>query len=386
MTTNLEKRNELKAALSREESTFIDSIIKADPKFYFMDGFVAELMAEGFPVQSATKAWAMAYTGSNSFVCDVARKLNTGKVPSPKQARGLLNAAMKDAQERASASSGDSDIIAVIPFPEPTHPCFVCGEKFYTVKEAANHRVKVHVGASALEPDKPRTPRTPAPYRRKCSGCEFVADSFEAMREHRKEHYKPLFDGVEQSGIDLDQIGEGRFAVPMLDGTDYYFLSIKKVHSTKERTKKFRFGWITYGSEEVLAGTYEVRQWRGETKELIGEQRPGETYRGAHLDEFRMILEDPVASAKLFGVIHKRCGRCGTSLTDPESRRLAIGPECIKHYSDPKVHLAAPSKEELTEHMRGIRTRLSPWVTPTIKATPPPYSGPEVADTAPFAW
>lgn len=378
MTTNLEKRNALKAAMSREVSTFIDSIIKADPKFYFKDGFVGELMAEGFPVLGATSKWALSYTGDNTFVKDVAAKLATGKVPTPKQARALLNCAIKDAQERATTSSGD--------LLEPKHKCFVCDQKFHTITEAATHRAAAHRGAAALEPDKPRTPRTPAPYRRKCNGCEFIATSFEEMREHRKEHYKPLFDGVEQSGIDLDMIGEGRFAVPMLDGTDYYFLSIQKVHHTKERTKKFRFGWITYGSEEVLAGTYEVRQWRGETKELIGEQRPGETYRGAHLDEFRMILEDPVASTKLFGVIHKRCGRCGTSLTDPESRRLAIGPECIKHYGDPKVHLAAPSKEDLTEHLRGIRTRLSPWVKPTIKATPPVYSGPEVVETAPFAW
>lgn len=378
MTTTLEKRNTLKAALSRETSTFIDSIIKADPKIYFRDGFVGELMAEGFPVQSATKAWALGYTGENDFVKSVAAKLATGKEPTPKQARALLNCAVKAAQEKAPASSVDS-----VELLEPKHKCFVCDEKFHTVTEAATHRAAAHRGAAALEPDKPRTP---APYRRKCSGCDFVATSFEEMRTHRKEHYKPLFDAVPESGIDLEQIGEGRFAVPMLDGTDYYFLSIGRVHKTKERTKKFRFGWVTYGSEEVKAGTLEVRQWRGETKELIGEQRPGETYRGDHLDEFRMILAEPVASSKLFGVIHKRCGRCGTSLTDPESRRRCIGPECIKHFKDPAAMLPAPSKEVLTDHLREVRARLSPWVKPTVKSTPPPYSGPEVVETSPFSW
>lgn len=358
MTTNLEKRNTLKAAMSRETSTFIDSIIKADPKYYFKDGFVMELMAEGFPVQTATREWALSYDGSNEFVKSVAAKLAGGKSPSPKQARALLNCAIKAAQEKAPSSSGDSDIVAVIPFPEPTHPCFVCGEKFYSVTEAANHRTRVHVGAAALEPDKPRTP--PPPAVRKCRGCKFETADYAAMREHRKEHYAPLFEGVPQSGLDLTTIPEGRYAVPDLSGTDYHFLSIQKVHTTKERSKKYRFGWVTYGSEEVQAGTLEVRKWRGETKELVGEQRPGETYRGDHLDEWTLILKDPVASTKLFGVIHKRCGRCGTSLTDPESRRRAIGPECIKHYTDPSVLADAGSKEDLTERLMTLRGSTTP--------------------------
>lgn len=358
MTTTLEKRNTLKAALSREATTFIDSIIKTDPKFYFQDGFVAELMAEGYPVQEATKAWATSYSGANSFVKDVAAKLAAGKDPSLKQARALLNCAVKDAQEKAPTSSvveADDETI-VMPFPEPTHACFVCGEKFYTVKEAANHRVKTHVGASSLEPSRRPASRSDdwATRIRECKGCDFKGTLAE-LREHRKEHYNPLFEGVPQSGLDLTTIPEGRYAVPDLSGTDFIFLSVAKVHKTKERSKKFRFGWISYGNEEVLAGTLEVRRWRGETKELIGEQRPGETYRGDYLDEWRMILTDPVSSMKLFGVIHERCGRCGTSLTDPESRRRAIGPECIKHYNDPKVLAPAASKEDLTERLMSLR-------------------------------
>ncbi len=371
MTTYQEKRDVLLAALPRnaDGEGFIEAIIAHDPKFYFKDGLVGEMAAHGYPVLAATKAWALDYEGSNTFVQDVARKLNTGKIPSVKQARALLNCAMKDAQEKSTRSSGDSDV-TIVTLLEPKHPCFVCGEKFHSPTEAGLHRTTAHRGAAALEPDKAPVARKDdwETAIRECRACDFKGIKAE-LREHRKEHYKPLFDGVPQSGLDLTTIPEGRYAVPDLSGTDYYFLSIQKVHKTKTRSKKFRYGWVTYGEEEVAAGTLEVRQWSGETKELIGEQRPGETYRGNHIPEWELILKDPVASTKLFGVIHKRCGRCGTSLTDPESRRRAIGPECIKHYTDPSVMGDAGSKEDLTARLMKLRGA----TTPTAFIKPSPY-------------
>lgn len=372
MNTNLEKRNALKAALSKDEANFISSAVAHDPKFYFMDGFVGELIAEGFPVLRATMLWATAYKGENKFVLDVAPKVSSSKLPSLKQARALLNCAMKDAQEKGTPSS--CEVV-----PEKRHACFVCGDKFATVKEAADHRVATH----SHTPPAPKPPRDDWETAiRSCRACDFKG-TLKELREHRKVHYAPLFEAVPQSGLDLERIGVGRFAIPMVEGDDFYFLSIGRVHKTKTRSKKYRYGFVTYGTEEVAAGTLEVRKWHGEAKELIGEQRPGETYRGDLVSEVELILADPVASTKLFGAIHKRCGRCGTSLTDPASRARAIGPECIKHFPD-SVALEAPAnKEALTERMRELRKRSSAFTVVGAGTVSVPE---ELPEAAPFSW
>lgn len=374
MTTYEERtKSLLEAVHSASRENLLGAIIEHDPKFYFKDGVVISMVAKGLPVLASMRDWATSYKGSNAFVQDVARKLSGGKLPTERQARALLNVAMKEAQEKAPASSVTASPSTMAePTPELKHKCFVCDERFATISEAASHRVRAHKGAASLEPDAPKRPVEDWKLKpRNCKACDFVG-TWDELREHRKEHYKPLFDGVPQSGLDLSSLPMGRYAVPDLSGTDYIFLSVARVNKTKERSKKFRFGWVTYGSEMVQEGTLEVRRWRGETKELIGEQRPGETYRGDYLDEWKLILQDPVASTKLFGVIHERCGRCGTSLTDPESRKRAIGPECIKHYRDPRVLADAGSKEDLTSHFVRLRGETTPAAFLKKPAAPPP--------------
>lgn len=44
------------------------------------------------------------------------------------------------------------------------------------------------------------------------------------------------------------------------------------------------------------------------------------------------IAEDLAEAARLYGAEVKECGHCGSPLTNPESRRLGLGPKCRKHY------------------------------------------------------
>jgi hypothetical protein len=44
--------------------------------------------------------------------------------------------------------------------------------------------------------------------------------------------------------------------------------------------------------------------------------------------DFLEILDDPDQSQALFGKLTGRCGCCGKTLTDPNSKMRGIGPEC----------------------------------------------------------
>ena len=227
---NPSDRTALLATLPRDPESFIPALREADPKAYYADGFVAEMAAHGLPVIASTTEWALKYEGTNDFVVSVASKIKSGKPCTLRQARALLNHAIKDAPRTAGSiepSSEDAITSIAIPAVKP-HKCFVCDERFDTVREAANHRVRAHRGARSLEPTP--TPSATAPKEEyRCRSCDHVAPSWEAMREHRKEHRKPLFDGVPQSGVDISSLPNGRYAVPNLDGDDYIFLLVKEV-------------------------------------------------------------------------------------------------------------------------------------------------------------
>lgn len=46
----------------------------------------------------------------------------------------------------------------------------------------------------------------------------------------------------------------------------------------------------------------------------------------------KMIAEDPVAAARLFGTLFSCCGCCAANLTDEVSRAVGFGPECRKRF------------------------------------------------------
>lgn len=369
MTTKLTDRLD---ELSRDEGAFLPSlktlVEDCGMKPYFKDWLIEKMADEGFPVQRAATEWLLGYTGTNSFALSVKGKVEGGRGMTMRQARAIINVALKEGLE-ASTFLQDSPVASSpAPAPKPTIECFKCGDKFFTMPELYDHKEKAH------------------PYVFKCRLCDHETTDREAAREHRQVHYAPLFENVPQSGIDLSLIPEGRYAVPDLDptSTDYLFLTIRKVPREHNRSRKYRYGWVSYGNERVAQGTLEVRLWHGDAKELVGEQRPGETYRGDFLDEFRLIMKDPTASSKLFGLLISCCGKCGKTLTDPESRKHGIGPECIKRFrrvtTGTTLATSTETKEELAEKMRNIGRQtgtLPTWASkrPQAGQKPPALAG-----------
>jgi hypothetical protein len=314
------------------------AIIGIDPKFYFKDWTVQQMIDGGVRIPEATKVWSQSYGGDSTFVKDVAGRLSGDKMPTLKQARALLNVCLKETRDNGGLPASSAAPVEPTPAPAPVLPyqCYTCTARFATYHEVMDHKAKAH------------------PFTHKCRACSFTTTDGDAFREHRKEHYKPLFEDVPQSHLDLRSlIPTGRYAVPDLDGgsKDYIFLTVREVPKTHMRTKKYRYGWVQYGSEEVAKGTLEIRRHRGDTKELVGECRPGENYRGDHVREFELIVRDPTAATKLFGKLMGCCGRCGKSLTDPESRKQGIGPECIKHFRN-RNGGTVPEAEETPDILR----------------------------------
>lgn len=71
-------------------------------------------------------------------------------------------------------------------------------------------------------------------------------------------------------------------------------------------------------------------RWAGRTfvKQIVG-GHPAELIRGAAAIAILLLIEaDVEAAAQLYGQEIGRCCVCNRTLTDPESRRLGIGPEC----------------------------------------------------------
>lgn len=61
-----------------------------------------------------------------------------------------------------------------------------------------------------------------------------------------------------------------------------------------------------------------------------GSQKPGQAYRGASEDYLRAIVADEQAASTLYGREIGRCGICGRTLTDEDSRARGIGPICAE--------------------------------------------------------
>lgn len=338
---------------------------------YFKDWLIERMIREDLPVIEAATEWLLAYKGSTPFLLSVRRKVQSGRRMTPRQARAVINCAFKEGFTesdyfRVSGEASSSAPAAPEP-PKPRFSCFKCGHPCFTWEELEAHREQAH------------------PYVFRCRMCDHETTDREAAREHRQEHYAPLFENVPQSGLDLTLIPEGRYAVPDLDPSskDYLFLMVRKVPRDHTRSRKYRYGWKSYGIEQVAAGTLEVRLWHGDAKELVGEQRPGETYRGDFTDEFKLIMKDPTASSKLFGLLINCCGKCGKTLTDPESRKRGIGPECVKRFAavgGPTKVEAHEAPEKLAEKMRSIGRAsgtLPSWASrrPTAGQKPPALAG-----------
>jgi hypothetical protein len=183
--------------------------------------------------------------------------------------------------------------------------CYQCGDVFDTFDELQNHRAMEH-GSFKAEPERTSLE---IPSR----GIAVIADT------------------TSITGLDISDLPDGRYAAPNPTGKQsLLYLQIKRVRRAHFRDRRYRYGKITTGSEVVQAGTIEVREWTSDQKELVGEQRPGDVYRGKFEKELTLIGIAPAEWAKVFGVTVGRCCICGKTLTDDLSKEIGMGFECEK--------------------------------------------------------
>ncbi len=144
----------------------------------------------------------------------------------------------------------------------------------------------------------------------------------------------PMF--TPKLGLDVSGLFDGRFAVEVGDETVYVLKrTVKKPYT---RTGRYVWGKTTRQWERIQPGTLELRQQRGSTKELIGEQqKDSSVYYGEQEEVIQTILADPEAAMELYGKKMKRCAYCGRPLTDPESQARGIGPDCWEEKHYPKL-------------------------------------------------
>lgn len=185
----------------------------------------------------------------------------------------------------------------------------------------------------------------------RCFTCGVSISGYEALYEHReKEHgiaRKGATTGATTTAtpsasvlpsftpklnLDLRVLPDGRFALEP-DGKNGlaspWFVIKRTTKRPYQRNGRFLWGRGRGRWEYVEKGRIEVRVQRGDTKELIGEQKLGETiYYGEQEELLALVLADPAKAMTTYGRLLGVCSYCGRSLTDDLSRLRGIGPDC----------------------------------------------------------
>lgn len=135
--------------------------------------------------------------------------------------------------------------------------------------------------------------------------------------------------------LDITSLPNGNYSFPRTDGhgeKSYVSLQVRTLARPMKEDRRYKYGKVRHGNEFIPAGTIQVRQWSGDTKELVGMQRPGEGYDGQFVEEIVQIMSNPQFCAQLFATFNERCYICGKTLNDDISVALQIGPDCQKQY------------------------------------------------------
>jgi hypothetical protein len=82
---------------------------------------------------------------------------------------------------------------------------------------------------------------------------------------------------------------------------------------------------------------FEVREYKKTPyiRRLVGAPSYFTRYKMSKADSLafvRILSQDPLGYAQLFGMHYRCCGKCGAELTDERSRELSLGPECRKTF------------------------------------------------------
>jgi len=110
------------------------------------------------------------------------------------------------------------------------------------------------------------------------------------------------------NGVDLSKLHGGYYAAT-INGITKFF-KIDKIEEGKWS------GWVFV---KILASDVLHKQ---------GSQKPNQAYTGNNQDYMAEIAKDEQKAMTLFGKEIGRCGHCGRTLTDEESRKRGIGPIC----------------------------------------------------------
>lgn len=268
----------------------------------FVDSDLMQYKAMGVDLPSAAVAFVSTYSGKNSFVRNVlSRRLKSyGQLTGPQCVIALNimreeHCGLKHEYGRSRQAEGTG------------LKCFTCGVSGFPSWDALRQH-------KADEHDAEAKP-------------EIIAETGEAK--------EVLEVTTSIKGLDLSSLPDGRYAAPDPSGkNDHIFLMVKRVRHTHEADRRYRYGKIVTGREVVVAGTIEVREWSSDSKEWIGKQVPGDSYRGQYEDELELVMLMPEPWAILFGRLLGRCCRCGKALTDEVSRNIGLGLECEKYLAN----------------------------------------------------
>lgn len=261
----------------------------------------------GFNPTWAAMGYLKQYNNGNQFMQAMQTKLRGGAPFSVAMIRAILNVLHDEV--RGIEKKAD---------PRSTKPyqCFDCDELCIGIDALNEHR------ANACP--------------KRWVKCEHCDDRIRANQEHNCQTGKDAITG-DMSDLDISSLVGNRayFALPnprAHEPEQDSFLYFVLWRRTSKGKRDRQYVWSKYRTraEVVPAGTLEVKWQRGDTKKLVGEQRPGELYRGEFVDELRTIAQNPEVWARLYGLQLHKCGRCGKSLTDDISKALGFGPDCIE--------------------------------------------------------
>lgn len=126
----------------------------------------------------------------------------------------------------------------------------------------------------------------------------------------------------------LQMVREGRYAVRPDSAHPFTFLRI-----TRPKTGKYK-------------DTIKVQTQHGpnlsDPKFVVWPSGKVSVYRWDIEEPLLLVIADQQGAARAYARELGRCARCGLELTDEQSRRWGVGPECIKHWP----HMAVLADEE----------------------------------------
>lgn len=85
-------------------------------------------------------------------------------------------------------------------------------------------------------------------------------------------------------------------------------------------------------------GVVKVQSKHSDNLNLVMVCRPEkdwyQTFDSRYVRKIVLVAADPIGAGLAFARELEHCCKCGKSLTDANSRRLCIGPECVKKYPE----------------------------------------------------